>query len=242
MLMAEERRTAFEFLEGLGGFSSADAILGALDRVLANYGIEHFTFQDLPRANRPYEEFAFCTRVPAEWLQIYLREEYVRVDPAFRQCRRSIEPFVWADAPYDAEREPRAVEFLRRATDFGLARGLMIPVPREKGGLGVVWFGGTRMQPDARTRPLLHLLALYTFERLRSACGHSLERKPPLTHREREVLVWAAQGKSAWEIGEILRIAKRTVDEHVQSACHKLGAANRTQAVAIALRDHLIEP
>jgi DNA-binding CsgD family transcriptional regulator len=62
-----------------------------------------------------------------------------------------------------------------------------------------------------------------------------------LTPREVEVLTWAARGKSAWEIGEILHIAKRTVDEHVQHAARKLGAANRTQAVAIALLNRIIE-
>jgi LuxR family transcriptional regulator, quorum-sensing system regulator BjaR1 len=62
-----------------------------------------------------------------------------------------------------------------------------------------------------------------------------------LTVREREVLAWVAQGKSAREIGEILHITKRTVDEHVQSAIRKLGALNRTHAVAIALRDRIIE-
>lgn len=61
-----------------------------------------------------------------------------------------------------------------------------------------------------------------------------------LTPREREVLWWAAQGKSASKIGEILHITKRTVDEHTQRAIRKLGAANRTQAVATALRERLI--
>ena len=63
-----------------------------------------------------------------------------------------------------------------------------------------------------------------------------------LTPREREVLAWVARGKSAWEIGEILNIGKRTVDEHVQTATRKLNAANRVQAVAIALRERIIEP
>jgi LuxR family quorum sensing-dependent transcriptional regulator len=74
----------------------------------------------------------------------------------------------------------------------------------------------------------------------------ALTRRSPakrrlLTPREREVLAWVARGKSAWEIGEILDIAKRTVDEHVQSAVRKLGAVNRTHAVALAIRDHLVE-
>ena len=72
---------------------------------------------------------------------------------------------------------------------------------------------------------------------------HSPEtgQRSVLTAREREVLAWVAQGKSAWEIGEILDIAKRTVDEHAQTAVRKLGAVNRTHAVAIAVRERLIE-
>jgi DNA-binding CsgD family transcriptional regulator len=61
-----------------------------------------------------------------------------------------------------------------------------------------------------------------------------------LTPRELEVLTWVAQGKSAWEIGAILQITKRTVDEHVNTAVRKLGAVNRTQAVAIAIRNGFI--
>jgi LuxR family quorum sensing-dependent transcriptional regulator len=62
-----------------------------------------------------------------------------------------------------------------------------------------------------------------------------------LTSREVEVLTWVSRGKSAWEIGEILLITKRTVDEHVQTAARKIGASNRTHAVAIAIRDRLID-
>jgi LuxR family quorum sensing-dependent transcriptional regulator len=61
-----------------------------------------------------------------------------------------------------------------------------------------------------------------------------------LTAREIEVLEWVAHGKSAWEIGEILNITKRTVDEHVRSAVRKIGVANRTHAIAIAIRDRII--
>ena len=61
-----------------------------------------------------------------------------------------------------------------------------------------------------------------------------------LTLREREVLWWAALGKSALEIGGILHITKRTVDQHTHNAARKLGAVNRTQAVAVALRERLI--
>jgi len=76
--------------------------------------------------------------------------------------------------------------------------------------------------------------------------GHSTSRGARkrvafLTERESEVLEWVARGKSAREIGAILHIAKRTVDAHVHSAIRKIGAANRTNAVAIAIRDRIIE-
>ena len=74
------------------------------------------------------------------------------------------------------------------------------------------------------------------------ATSRGARAKPPvLTLREAEVLTWVARGKSAWEIGEILRITKRTVDEHVQTAVRKLGASNRTHAVALALREGIID-
>jgi LuxR family quorum sensing-dependent transcriptional regulator len=71
-----------------------------------------------------------------------------------------------------------------------------------------------------------------------------LERKDVsparLSAREREVLQWTCLGKTAAEIAEILGIAKRTVDGHARSAACKLGAVNRTHAVAIALCQRLI--
>jgi DNA-binding CsgD family transcriptional regulator len=42
-------------------------------------------------------------------------------------------------------------------------------------------------------------------------------------------------------MGEILVIAERTVDAHAQTAARKLGAAHRTQTVAIAVRARPIE-
>ncbi|MEJ2377932.1 MAG: helix-turn-helix transcriptional regulator [Pseudolabrys sp.] len=53
---------------------------------------------------------------------------------------------------------------------------------------------------------------------------HKARGKNSLTARESEVLTWVARGKSVWEVGEILNIAKRTVDEHVHTAVRKLGA------------------
>jgi LuxR family quorum sensing-dependent transcriptional regulator len=57
-----------------------------------------------------------------------------------------------------------------------------------------------------------------------------------LTSREIECLQWASRGKSEWEIGIILGISEHTSEKHLISARVKLGAANRVEAVAEAIR------
>lgn len=67
-----------------------------------------------------------------------------------------------------------------------------------------------------------------------------LNTLPQLTQREREVLRLLADGFANEEIGKKLYISAETVRTHVRKAMGKLDADTRTQAVARALRDHLI--
>ena len=63
-----------------------------------------------------------------------------------------------------------------------------------------------------------------------------------LSPRERQVLGLIARGRSAKGIGLILKISPRTVSVHSASIIRKLGAENRLQAVAIAVRAGLLAP
>jgi len=63
---------------------------------------------------------------------------------------------------------------------------------------------------------------------------------PQLTQRERSVLRLLADGLGNEEIGRRLYISAETVRTHVRKAMDKLDADTRTQAVARALREHLI--
>jgi ATP/maltotriose-dependent transcriptional regulator MalT len=56
----------------------------------------------------------------------------------------------------------------------------------------------------------------------------------PLSARELEVICLLARGASNQEIAEELVLALNTVKRHVSNIIAKLGAANRTQAVAQA--------
>ena len=57
----------------------------------------------------------------------------------------------------------------------------------------------------------------------------------PITWREREVLRWAAAGKTDRDIADILAISHRTVHKHLQRVYSKLGVETRTAAVMRAI-------
>jgi DNA-binding NarL/FixJ family response regulator len=65
--------------------------------------------------------------------------------------------------------------------------------------------------------------------------------RSPLTLREVQILETVADGKSNKEIAAALAIAEDTVKTHLRNLFEKLGAADRAQAVAIALRQNLID-
>ncbi|MCR1768383.1 LuxR family transcriptional regulator [Burkholderia glumae] len=61
-----------------------------------------------------------------------------------------------------------------------------------------------------------------------------------LSTRECEVLRWAAEGKTAYEIGIILGLTERTINFHISRSIIKLNASNRTNAVVKAVLMGLI--
>lgn len=63
----------------------------------------------------------------------------------------------------------------------------------------------------------------------------------PLTEREIDVLQHVAGGNRNRDIGERLSISEETVKVHVKHILEKLGASDRTAAVAIAVRRGIIQ-
>lgn len=64
---------------------------------------------------------------------------------------------------------------------------------------------------------------------------------PDLTPRQREILASMVRGLTDRDIARQLGIRQDGVNDHVSAILQKVGAANRTEAVAIALRKHLLK-
>ena len=71
-----------------------------------------------------------------------------------------------------------------------------------------------------------------------------MEEDPPakaLTDRQKEILEGLTRGLTNKDIAKSLQIREDRVKEHVNTIFAKLGAANRTEAVAIAMRKQLLK-
>jgi two-component system, NarL family, nitrate/nitrite response regulator NarL len=119
--------------------------------------------------------------------------------------------------------------------------------------LPIVFVSGTRTESSDRVAGLLvggndylvkpfdpnELLARVRRLLPASLTGPETARK--LTRREIEVLLLLVEGLSQSEIAEKLFISSKTVGKHLEHILAKLGVHSRAQAVALAVRDELIE-
>ena len=64
---------------------------------------------------------------------------------------------------------------------------------------------------------------------------------PDLTPRQSEILESMVRGLTDRDIAQQLRLSPESVSEHVGAIRQKIGAANRTEAVAIAMRKYLLK-
>ena len=242
----EYGRISFEFAEEVDRLSDADEVANSMRRTMTPFGLELFGFfARVPSPGERLDTMVLARQTPemAEWLKIYEDGRYAEVDPIMRRLRHAVMPFEHDEVPYDAD--SRAVELKQRRGDFGFASGLSVPIFGSSGRTGYVSYAIFKgLKPDLRAheRRAFYLMTFYAADRICRLRAAQSAQKPVLTNRQREVLIitWAAAGKSAWEMGEILNISTRTVEEHAQQALERLGAVNRTQAVAIAIRDRLI--
>ncbi len=107
--------------------------------------------------------------------------------------------------------------------------------------LGAGWLAGELEALAARGRLELAPRATAATEsngaHATAAGGH--ETPFGLTERELQVLALVASGATNRQIGQALYMAEKTASVHVSRILRKLGAASRTEAAAIAHRQHL---
>lgn len=197
----------------------------------------------LPGAD-PAEEPYVVSTYSEEWSRHYFAQRYFDVDPAVVVGMAGILPFDWHSR---SASDKRSRGFFEEAVEFGLCwTGLSIPIRGAQGERALFSINSPLEKRDwyhfktTHMGELTILAYLFHLRMLASRSPQDLVSKPSLRPREREVLRWASCGKSSWETGQILGLTEATINFYVRNAAMRLGAVNRTQAVAVALTSHLL--
>lgn len=184
------------------------------------------------------------TTYPSSWVQRYQEARHAEKDPVLKLTATSPLPVFW-DNP--SQCDPKHVVF-DEARQHGLADGITVPVCDQTGERSLLSIA-TESAPEksskakAASAGMVLLTALYLHEAVqRHANSTEMAAMSRLTVREKDCLQWAANGKTSWEIANILSISERTVIFHITNATKKLNATNRRQAVARAISLRLITP
>ncbi len=175
------------------------------------------------------------------------------VSPIAAVCRVTTKPFVWDAAAVAAEiraaRTRPAVNW-HLTPERGVYGGLTVPIhlPRCRTG-SVAWISrDPAVDIDkvlATHGDMLRLAGHRMMELVYARRAEHDEGTSPsssLSEREIECLTWASLGRTDVEIGNIIHRSPTTARFHIDNAIVKLGARNRTQAVAIAAQLGLIHP
>jgi LuxR family transcriptional activator of bioluminescence operon len=228
------------FHEDLQGFLAAESLSRVTELLRGRaleLGFEWFVYALELQESAPSSRIALANGYPEPWIEHYAREGLLGQDPVMSYCRAHFVPIEWRML----EAEQLKGRVMVEAREFGLSEGLSAPLHGPRGDLGVLSFATgaelrTASRRTRRARPYVHLLAGYVHEAMRRVLvteGARMVR--PLSPRERECLLWVAEGKTSWEIGLILATSERTVNFHLRNASVKLGVSNRQHAVARAL-------
>jgi LuxR family quorum sensing-dependent transcriptional regulator len=233
-----------DFIRDLDRARNLDAVADQVLRHVAPFGVEHVLASTFPHSgsnNRQQLGNVLLNRWPAEWLQRFVSKGYVSFCPASARAQTSVTPFYWSELdPFigDDRLQRRVMD---EASEFNLKKGFsgaLVTLDGQPVGFSL---GGRDLEIRPETSGILSLIASYAIARAIALKQESpANKRVELSAREREALQWASEGKNDWEIGEVMNISEHGADKHMRSIRAKLGAFNRTQAVAEAIRRGLI--
>ncbi len=204
-----------------------------------------------PRPSAKSRQFVY-TSLSDAWVQRYSACDYIDIDPRVRQVAKTSLPVVWDQSTWrghsvDIDR------FLDDCLTTGVASGISLPI-RDIGNRPTLLAlsSATRVNSQERLRVIMKdmaavlLFAQYLHEVVMLPSVEKIvgqrEPIPTLSRRECECLSLGARGFGSADIATCMSITPRTVQMYFDNARTKLGASNRQEAVALAIKHGLIIP
>jgi DNA-binding CsgD family transcriptional regulator len=225
-------------------FADPDEPTAFLRDARDQFGVLNLSYWFLGTSNAVPDRMTWFSTYDETYTALYMRNYSPLKDSAFHLCFSRLLPLDWDEVRATDE---TVGHIHRLAEEFGIGRhGISIPV-REPG-VGDAMFSINFDCDDRSWNTLrreiaseVHLFAHYFHQRMkRITLARPASAHFDLSPRERDVLRWAAEGKTARETAYLLKLSESAVNLYAARAMDKLRARTKTQAVAVAVRNALI--
>ncbi len=169
---------------------------------------------------------------PTDWVETYIREDYIHIDPLPRIAARQTKPFWWSKIAGLGELDADERAYLATAIKAGLRNGLAIPVfgPNGRNGYYAAAFGKDEPKADDSEIAKIHAACQLAHLRFCELILQALPETVQLSERERQILGYVVRGHSNQKIATKLNISANTVDTYVRRCFDKLDVHDRVTA------------
>ncbi|WP_245266208.1 LuxR family transcriptional regulator [Mesorhizobium sp. L103C119B0] len=235
------------FLDQTDAVAQSEQLFDLLSAFALNFDCPWIAYSSLTPDQRFFKPLrrgpAVMLNYPDEWQERYFEMGYDRIDPIIKTSRKRAGPFRWSDVYKDTGTTEDERRVFDEAATFGLRSGISVPLHGPHGSFAIMSFAQPwNREFQNRTVTYLQLAAFHFHLRVakfKSSSG--FQEVPKLSPREIECILWAARGKSSWEIGKILGISVNTANFHIKNVMQKLNVASRTVAAIKAVHLGIIE-
>jgi DNA-binding CsgD family transcriptional regulator len=169
---------------------------------------------------------------PAAWVEAFVREGFMEIDPISKLAAKRTLPFPWSEAETERRLDANERRFFQVVKETNVGEGLAVPVfgPNGRRGFYATGFGPGAPLPDDQRVAEIHAACQFAHLRFCELMAQRLPDSVTLSDREREILSYLARGQSNQMIATKLNISANTVDTYVRRCFEKLDVHDRVSA------------
>lgn len=242
--MRDMRAEVEWFLDAITVAGDVDTLAMILGEMTDRMGFAHFALTHHANVTDASNKLIRLHNYPEAWVDYFDRNRLGLSDPVHRASHKTSAGFRWDSIAELIAMTPGDHRLLALAQDHGLADGFTVPANIVGEATGSCSFAsGPHHDLPVDALPWAQLAGTAAFEAARRiwlARAGPPPPRPTLTDRQRDCLVWAARGKTAWEIGRILGISEATAVRHLKQARERYGVDKQTSLLIRALFDGII--
>jgi LuxR family transcriptional activator of bioluminescence operon len=230
-----------EFIDELQNVTSEKQIHEFLVHLISGLQLDYFLLGLSFPLSMIKSERVTIDNYPQGWRDFYDIEELLKADPIVNYCTKNHSPVFWGKIACSKVNAINDVLFPSHQSGFS------VPLHGPMGSFGIFNLSTSSDKPNcehilSEALTVIQIVLPYLQDAIITIRKELNTKNPQLTTREVECLTWATEGKSAWEISQILDCSERTITFHLNNATVKLDCTNRYQAIAKAILTGAIIP